>query len=243
MTTFSITSFNARWGMTTADVPFDVVAAVARFDTDLVSLQEVWHPADGGPELLAAFGDLGYEVVHVPQSDSFVVPQPEITASPAEATGTWGVALLTRRPVLRTRVVELGRLVERWDVADRRAILVEVEVDGQPTSITALHLSFALPNAAAQLRRLAGYLPRDRPSVVAGDCNLWGPVAERLLTRHRRTVTGRTWPATRPHSQLDHVLVSPEVALVAGEVLAPAGSDHRPIRAVLRLVDGPRATG
>ena len=48
---------------------------------------------------------------------------------------------------------------------------------------------------------------------------------------------GRTWPASRPHSQIDHILVrnGHGVALLDHEVLPEVGSDHRPVRATLRL--------
>ena len=208
---------------------------VEGLDTDVVSLQEVWDPIVGGGTINEAAADLGYQIVHVPLSRSRVDPNPEITPHPHEADGTWGVALLSRLPVRRTRVVDLGRLVERWDVADRYAILAELDVGDREVVVSTTHLSFALPNAIAQLRRLNGYLPTHRPSVVAGDCNLWGPLAEGLLTDHRRAVRGRTWPAHRPHSQLDHILVSPELAVESSAVLAPCGSDHRPVQATLRV--------
>lgn len=235
MTTFSLTSFNARWGLTVEDEPFDLIGVVAGFDTDLVSLQEVWEPHQGGSGLDAAAVDLGYHLVHVPLSPSRVQPRPEITADPAAASGTWGVALLSRLPIRSTRIVDLGRVVERWDVADRYAILAEVAIGDTTVTVTALHLSFALPNALAQLRRLGGFLPTHRPSVVAGDCNLWGPLAATTLGNHRRAVRGRSWPAARPHSQLDHILVSRSVAVLRSEVLPPAGSDHRPVQAQLEV--------
>jgi len=104
-----------------------------------------------------------------------------------------------------------------------------------PVLVATIHLSFVLPNAAVQLRRLRGLLPIGTPSVVVGDCNLWGPVAENLLTGWSRAVRGRTWPATRPHSQLDHLLVSPEVRATSSRVLGPVGSDHLPIQATLAV--------
>lgn len=233
--TVSIASFNARWGRTVADEPFDVAAVVAELDADVVALQEVWIPHDDPRWLDDAAAALGHRLVHVPLSPSYVDPRPEITAVPSEADGTWGVALLTRLPMRRVRIVDLGRLVERWDVADRHALLVELDVAGTPLLVAAVHLSFAPPNAAAQLRRLGGLLPRHLAHVVVGDCNLWGPPARALIGGVRPAVRGRTWPAHRPHSQLDHILVSPSVAVLAGEVLPPAGSDHLPVRALLQL--------
>ena len=238
--TFTLTSFNTRWGLTVNDEPFDLHAVLAGFDTDVISLQEVWEPTNDAEridteriETVAA--DLGYQAIHVPLSPSRVDPRPEITADPAEAAGTWGVALMSRLPIVSTRVVDLGRMVERWDVADRYAILADLDLGPTVVTVTAVHLSFALPNALAQLRRLGAYLPAHRPSVVAGDCNLWGPLATTVVGNHRRAVRGRTWPAARPHSQLDHILISPQVAVVRSAVLGPAGSDHLPIEAELQI--------
>ena len=74
-------------------------------------------------------GSLTGALHHVALTPSFVDPRPEITPDPARADGTWGVALLSRLPVLAVREVELGRAVERWDVAARPAILADVELD------------------------------------------------------------------------------------------------------------------
>jgi endonuclease/exonuclease/phosphatase family metal-dependent hydrolase len=50
-----------------------------------------------------------------------------------------------------------------------------------------------------------------------------------------RPVRGRTYPSKSPHSQIDHVLVRGGIDPIAGEVLPETPSDHRPIRARLRL--------
>jgi endonuclease/exonuclease/phosphatase (EEP) superfamily protein YafD len=55
------------------------------------------------------------------------------------------------------------------------------------------------------------------------------------LPEWHRTVKGRTWPTWNPHSQIDHILVRGSLQHVAGEVLPDAGSDHRPVRALLTL--------
>ncbi len=46
---------------------------------------------------------------------------------------------------------------------------------------------------------------------------------------------GRTWPAWRPHSQIDHILVRGALRPVDGRVLPDSGSDHRPVRAELEV--------
>lgn len=235
MPLLSLASFNARWGLTVDDVPYDVDAALRTFDADVVALQEVWDPDDDRGRVARGAEALGYQVVELPLSRSWIHPRPAITPSIERSSGTWGIALCSRHPILGVREVGLGRLLERWDVADRTAIVADLDVAGARVSVAALHLSFALPNAVAQLRRLDAHLPVGRPSIVAGDCNLWGPMAASLLTGHRRAVRGRTWPAHRPHSQLDHILVSSQVSVLRSEVLAPVGSDHRPVRAELRV--------
>lgn len=235
---FTVTSFNARWGLDLDDRPFGLDAVVAGFDTDVIAVQEVFDP-DGGPHPLhdvAAAG--GYRVVEAPLSPSFVVPRPEITTDRDEATGTWGIVLLSRLPIRRVEVVDLGRLLDRWDVATRYAIVADLTVDDATVTVAVVHLSFALPNAVAQLRTLNGLLPRSQRSIVVGDCNLWGPWAATALGGRRRAVRGRTWPAHRPHSQLDHILLSDGLTAIRGEVLAPAGSDHLPIRAELAVTAG-----
>lgn len=233
---FTIASLNARWGLDVTDRPFGLAEAVAGFGTDVVAVQEVFEP-DGAPHPLDTVARAGgYRRLGAALSPSFVAPRPEITRDPDLATGTWGIALLSRLPVLDVDLVDLGRAIDRWDVADRLAILARLDVDGEPVTVAAVHLSFALPNALAQLRTLHARLPRAERTVVVGDCNLWGPVAATALGGRRRAVRGRTWPAHRPHSQLDHVLLGDGLRATSGEVLPPVGSDHLPIRATIRVV-------
>jgi endonuclease/exonuclease/phosphatase (EEP) superfamily protein YafD len=101
------------------------------------------------------------------------------------------------------------------------------------------HVSHLLQGSPVHYRELSRALARGgRPAVLAGDMNLWGPAVSLQLPGWRRVVRGRTWPATRPHSQLDHVLVSGFVT-GSGAVLGPLGSDHRPVRAELVVDDAP----
>jgi endonuclease/exonuclease/phosphatase family metal-dependent hydrolase len=234
---FTLTSFNARWGLDVADRPFDLHATCRRFDTDVIAVQEVWNPHDGCAGVRVIAADLGYEVHEVALAGSSIRERPEISRDPAMTDGSWGIALLSRRPIRSVRTVDLGRLIHRWDPASRLALVAELDIDGAAVTVAVVHLSYVLPNAVAQLRHMRSFLPTGRPSIVAGDCNLWGPVASAAMAGWRQAVRGRTWPAARPHSQLDHIFVSPDIAVVRSTVLPPAGSDHRPIQAELRLPD------
>lgn len=228
-------SFNARWGLDLENRPYGIADVVERFDTDLVAVQEVFEPNDEPHPLAEVAERGGYRIMGTSLAGSYLDPRPEITRDRATATGEWGIVLLSRLPVIEVRTLDLGRLVDRWDVADRLALTATVAVDGHRLVIAAVHLSFALPNAVAQLRTLADRIPRRVRSVVVGDCNLWGPMAAAVLGGRRRAVRGRTWPAQRPHSQLDHILLSDGLSALEGSVLEPVGSDHLPIRATIAL--------
>jgi len=73
------------------------------------------------------------------------------------------------------------------------------------------------------------------PAIVAGDFNLWGPAVAGLFKGWRRTVRGRTYPAHRPHSQIDHVLVNAAISWSDAEVLPAFGSDHRAVKVRLAI--------
>lgn len=160
--------------------------------------------------------------------------------------GTWGLSVLSRPRVVTTETLQLGRL--KRDFTRRGALVVELAVEpvaaapappqggeGNFTVIGthAAHLSVGSP---LQIRLLHRQLPRDgSPAALAGDMNLWGPPLSLLLPGWTRAVRGRTWPAWRPHSQPDHVLVNRAVTVVSGEVVHAGNSDHLAVRVQLRF--------
>jgi endonuclease/exonuclease/phosphatase family metal-dependent hydrolase len=112
-----------------------------------------------------------------------------------------------------------------------------VDVGGRWFAVCGTHLPLLKDpvwRLAPSLRRRLP--PADRPAALAGDMNMWGWCVDRLVGRGwRRAVRGRTYPARRPHSQTDHVLVSRLVQVVDAQVVRQVMSDHRPIRARLRF--------
>ncbi len=151
--------------------------------------------------------------------------------------GRWGIAVLSRLPVVDRREVDLGRL--RRDRARRGALLVRIDMGGGRTLTVVgthmTHLSYGSPLQFTRLRRRLAPLVDDGPAVLVGDMNLWGPPVAAMMPGWRRVVRGKTWPAWRPHSQVDHILARGPVRVLGGEVLPMAGSDHRPVRAHLTL--------
>ena len=146
--------------------------------------------------------------------------------------GTWGIAVLSRLPVASHRVVDLGHLP--MDRCRRAALVVDLELG---LTVVGTHMSHLTYGSPIHFRRLARLLaPLTAPTLLAGDMNLWGPPLGLFFRGWSRPVRGRTWPAWRPHSQLDHFLVRGQIAARGGEVLAAAGSDHRAVRVHLDVV-------
>lgn len=155
--------------------------------------------------------------------------------------GHWGIAVLSRFPIRSHRVLELGRL-ER-DRAGRAAVVADIELPGVRLTVAGTHmthLTYGSPLHFRRLRELLAAEVGEGPGVLAGDMNLWGPPVSLLLPGWRRAVRGRSWPAWRPHSQVDHILVHGPVGVAGGEVLGMVGSDHLPVRARIVVGHGAR---
>lgn len=237
----SLATFNTHYGVRPARTPpaqaYDLEQALRELDADVIVLQEVWRPDRREGPADAAAVSLGYDVHYETTGPATADARwPHLTRA---GTGESGIAVLTRLPVRRLGSPAVGPTL--GDPAPRRRVL-DVEVDPGATAVrvVAVHLTSRLPHGPPlQLRRLRRLLPPPgTATVVAGDCNLWGPAVEALLPGWRRGVRGRTWPARAPHSQIDHVLTRPsDVEIVSGCVLADVGSDHRPVRVELVVRD------
>ena len=217
---------------------FDVAGALRSFDADVLVLQESWWPDEGSAVVDLVATDSGATVHWASFGRGIVEPWPHIiSARPHRAKGRIGLAVVSRLPARLVEMIPVGDVP--GDPALRRcALRVALDVGGQDLDLIAVHLSSRLPYAPPmQLRNLRRRLPPpDERAVIVGDFNLWGPAVSALLPGWRRAVRGRTWPAHRPHSQIDHVLVRRDVEVVDGTVLDEVGSDHRPVRVTLRPV-------
>lgn len=191
-----------------------------------------------GPPVVAPPGAHGIRLV---RGDPSVPGQVAQTTAvlPGEAQprpGRWGIAVLSKIGVVSSSVVDLGKLPR--DLARRGAITLEVDLGSSHLEVIGTHLSHLTQGSPVQYRRLRrqlGARPAVGPKVLAADMNLWGPAVVALLPGWRRAVRGRTWPAWRPHSQLDHLLISPGLEVLSASVVRIGGSDHWPVRALLRV--------
>ena len=236
-----------------------LAAAVADLDVDVLALQEVdagqarSAGVDQAAVLAAALrGEWRMAATVAGTPDPFRSWQPldpRLRGADEPAGGpVYGVALVSRRPVHRWHVLGLGsgraKLPLRgpdprtgrprlWWFPDEPRVAVAAEVEG--LTVVSTHLSFAPQTSVRQLLRLrqwAATLPG--PVVVAGDLNLPGAVAGRLLGG-TPLVRAATFPAHEPKVQLDHLLaVGGRVRSDDGTaVLLPVG-DHRALFATVR---------
>jgi endonuclease/exonuclease/phosphatase family metal-dependent hydrolase len=226
-----LASLNAHGGRDANGRPYDLEAACRQFKADIIVLQEVWRPR-GEPnpigEIAAALGaePLWTDLIRDVGLDS-------VGIADERTRGQWGLVTLTTAPVLGFEVTDLGRV--RGDLVPRAAQLVTIGLPGGgPLRIVNTHLTYRLVSPVQLIRLVRRLAADDIPTVIAGDLNMPMPVTG-LAAGYAPAVSGRTYPAHRPLVQLDHILASRRVARCGGEVLPPAGSDHLPVRARLRL--------
>jgi endonuclease/exonuclease/phosphatase family metal-dependent hydrolase len=234
---FTVAAFNAHWGVgrfgSFRHVKYDVARVVRSFNADLVVVAEAWR-SDDGCGVLDALSEDGYQVETIAFMRLELRHDRNLDVVPHE--GMWELAVCSRFPVLDRRVIPLGTL-KSDPPGPRSALALTVDIDGAPTQVMGVHTSSKVWRLAPvrHLVALKRGLAAGGPQIIAGDLNFWGPPVGALFRGWKRPVRGRTYPANRPHSQIDHVLVRGGVDAVAGEVLAATPSDHRPIRARLRM--------
>ncbi len=151
--------------------------------------------------------------------------------------GTFDIAVLVRSGIAVEATQLVPMRVLRADLVERAALVVDLTVEGRQISVVGTHMSHLLAGSHRNWTDLRTALrTAARPdAVLAGDMNTWGPLVRLFMPGWRRAVRGRTWPAWRPHSQIDHILVRGSLRAISGAVLPDAGSDHRPVRAEIDL--------
>jgi endonuclease/exonuclease/phosphatase family metal-dependent hydrolase len=235
-----VASCNVHWGTghKRHGFPrFDVVAAAKELDADVLVLQELWVPDDGPSQVDQVAGALGAEVASVALGRADAEPKPKVVGRPTAAagSGSWTLGMFSRLPIRASRTHWLPQLP--LDPVSRAVLSIDVEVDGRPLTLHGVHLAHLEMGVALHAPALRRALtPVDRAAVLLGDMNMWGWCISALAPRGwRRTPGDRTFPAHRPLARIDHLLTTPSVEVVDAEVVPDLGSDHRPIRARLRL--------
>jgi len=237
---FTVASFNAHWGFgrygRLHGVRFDAARVVRDFDADLVVVAESWRD-DAGIGMLDPLRDAGYCVETVELMPLRLRPRSRNSVRHAVPYyGLWELAVCSRFPVLERKLIPMG-VVKTDATGLRHALSLKVDIAGTPVEVVGLHVSSKVWRLAPvkHLLTLRRGLRDGHPQVLAGDFNFWGPPVGLMMPGWRRPVRGRTYNARHPHSQIDHILVRGGIEPLDGEVLAATPSDHRPIRARLRL--------
>lgn len=229
-----LASLNTHGGRGADGRAYDLVAACRHLEADIVALQEVWHPR-GEPDPVDEIASaLGAEAI---QADLRAdIDLRSLGISGETTRGRWGLAVLTTMPVAHYEVADLGRTP--GDPVPRAAQLVTLEIPGGgKIRLANTHLTHLLASPVQLIRLVQHLAATDIPTVIAGDLNMPLPLTW-LAVDYAPAVIGRTYPAHQPVVQLDHILAERRVTRRGGEVLPPTGSDHRPVRARLRLTKG-----
>jgi endonuclease/exonuclease/phosphatase family metal-dependent hydrolase len=236
---FTVAAFNAHWGFgrfgAIRHVKYDVAEVIRSFDADLVVVPEAWRDDDGLGVLDSLTAD-GYQVETMALMRLERRHDRNLDVVPRE--GVWELAVCSRFPVLGRREIPIGTL-KSDPPGPRNALALTVDIAGVSTEVIGVHTSSKVWRLAPvrHLMALKRGLSANGPQIIAGDFNFWGPPVGALFRGWQRPVRGRTYPSNRPHSQIDHVLVRGGIQALDGEVLAATPSDHRPVRARLRMGD------
>jgi endonuclease/exonuclease/phosphatase family metal-dependent hydrolase len=244
-----IATFNILHGRSPEDGRVDVerlATAVKEMNPDILGLQEVDRdqPRSMGADLTA----VAAEAMGAPEHEFVAALNGTPGGTWMAATGeeqpgsaTYGIALLSRYPVVSWRVVRLPPLrasVPMWSTwtnrpfmaRDEPRVAVAAVIDGPFGELTVCntHLSFIPGWNGLQLRRLLRSLTGTRePLVVVGDLNMQ-PQQARRLTGMRSIASAATFPAHEPTRQIDHILVRGKLrASGPAESVRLPLSDHR----------------
>lgn len=167
-----------------------------------------------------------------------------------DATSRWGplshgflgtvVLLRPEAAVLQQQVIDLPGHCHRG------AVVLDLVLRGRRVRVVATHLSLSQPLRAVQMRVIGQVLFRLAPmqTVLLGDLNEWRPwgglaLARPLVGRRFHGPARATFPVGRPLLPLDRILSDVPGAVSDAQVLDGPGiraaSDHRPLRASVRL--------
>jgi endonuclease/exonuclease/phosphatase family metal-dependent hydrolase len=229
-----LATFNILHGRSPVDDRVDVdrfAAAVRSLDADVLALQEVDRN-----QARSANADLTSVAAQVMGAEEhrFVAA---LAGSPGAtwmaATGeeqpdsaAYGIALVSRVPVLSWEVVRLGspptrvpmwfrgsRVPELVRYEPRVAVAARLETPRGPLTVVNTHLSFVGWWGRRQLRTVVRSMEGTEPLALVGDLNMGLDRAQRV-TGLRPVVSEATFPAQDPSEQLDHVLVRGDVGRV-----------------------------
>ena len=252
-----LATFNVLHGRSLRDGRVDgsrFADAIAALDADVLGLQEVdrGQPRSGHLDLTAlaaqALGAPAYRFA----AALVGTPGEQFRALAGDEDGVpepaFGVGLVSRWPVRSWHVTRLSGAPVRSPIfapgpggrfmllRDEPRVVLAAVIEGPAWPFTAAttHLSFVPGWNVGQLRRAVRALRQlPGPRLLLGDLNMPSRAAA-LVSGWRPLARCATYPAARPHIQLDHLLVDRRGGAVWPPVVAASApeaplSDHRPL--------------
>jgi endonuclease/exonuclease/phosphatase family metal-dependent hydrolase len=203
-----------------------ILEVLREIEPDVVALQEVESRASGIDMLGWLAKETGFHAI--------------AGTTLLHADGHYGNGLLTRCPVIRSRLLDLS--FRRRE--PRGAISADLECDGEPIRLVATHLGLRPAERREQVEQLLKLFresPDDR-AVLVGDLNewfLWGRPLRRLHNYFKRSPSPPTFPSMLPVFALDRLWTHPRGILrrlsVHASPKARKASDHLPLVAELEF--------
>ena len=243
-----LATFNILHGRSPTDDRVDVprfADAVKMLDADVLALQEVDRnqPRSANADLTAVAAEAMGADEHrfvAALSGSPGATWMAATGEEQPDSAAYGIALLTRCPVVAWEVIRLGspptrvpmRFHGRWLpelVRDEPRVAVAARLKSPVGELTVVntHVSFIGWWGRHQLRTVMRDLHGIDPLLLVGDLNMPLPHARRI-TELAPLVEKATFPAHAPCEQLDHILARGHVGQVLGTAVHDLPlSDHR----------------
>jgi endonuclease/exonuclease/phosphatase family metal-dependent hydrolase len=159
------------------------------------------------------------------------------------SNGEYGIAILTKHPVLEQKYTQLPRLGDR---EDRGALAVKIRLDNKTTLLFICthfcHQSEERRTMQAQKINELFTSNNDLPTILAGDFNAQ-PDSTTIATLKEKwfdtTDTKPTFGNPQPSLKLDYIFCRPELSFKVKQtnvIEDTVTSDHRPVLSVIDLV-------
>ena len=159
--------------------------------------------------------------------------------------GQYGVAILSRFPILKTD----HRMYKNKREAERRGMIrIEVNVDGHKLSFATTHLDYQYEDGRIfEAGQLLNFLHEPKgPLILVGDFNVEpGADSYKLMVSVFRDawldatkdILGLSYPADKPRKRIDYIMFRPNEGLKAKRAwtVDSLASDHLAVMAVLEM--------
>ena len=218
-----IASWNVHMGLHNDGGRNDIVTECKKLDADILVLQEAWWYGEDD-------SDLAESVAAAVGGELYRYTSPTtMRRYPAQ----WTVAIISTLPAARIDDTEIPsmygreRKMPRIRLTGSGVVIAGAHLDG-------IHAARTRPDLWLRQRREFRRHAAEN-DIITGDLNMWSPVVNRDARPLRNAINGATWPAHRPHSQIDHILVSDRLDVRESQVHPNMGSDHRAVSALLSI--------